>query len=78
MFGIYGPTQPAPTFRQPGEPSIRGAVEGSGARYAIRRGDTLSGIATARGISLSALIEANPGIAPNRLSIGQAIVIPAS
>jgi LysM repeat protein len=73
--------QPAPTFRQPGEqPMRRSSLDtgNAGGSYAIRRGDTLSGIAASAGVPLSALVRVNPGIQPNRLSVGQTIVIPAS
>ncbi|WP_126010818.1 LysM peptidoglycan-binding domain-containing protein [Georhizobium profundi] len=72
--------QPSPTFRQPGEAPMRRSSPDAGGNgsYAIRRGDTLSGIAASAGVPLNALMRANPGIQPNRLSVGQAIVIPAS
>lgn len=44
--------------------------------YRIRPGDTLSAIAAARGVSLTTLLGANPGVEPRRLAVGQAIVIP--
>lgn len=72
--------QPAPTFRQPGQAPLRRSSLDAGwtdtASYGVRRGDTLSGIAAARGISVQSLIQANPGIQPNRLAIGQTIHIP--
>lgn len=66
------PGEPAPTMRQ----GLAGT--GSGGVYTIRSGDTLSGIAAQRGIGISALIAANPGISPRRLSVGQEIRLPAS
>ncbi|MCC5807621.1 MAG: LysM peptidoglycan-binding domain-containing protein [Opitutales bacterium] len=47
-----------------------------GGVHVIESGDTLSRIAGRYGISLSRLMEANPGVNPNRLQIGQRIVIP--
>jgi len=44
--------------------------------YMIRENDTLSGIATRFGVSLQALLAANPGIQPTTLSIGQTLTIP--
>ncbi len=43
--------------------------------HAVVAGDTLSGIARAYGMSISELKEANPAINPERLSIGQQIVL---
>ncbi|HEY8464155.1 MAG TPA: LysM peptidoglycan-binding domain-containing protein [Bacillota bacterium] len=46
--------------------------------YVVRSGDTLYGIAQRFNVSLNALIEANPGIDPNRLQIGMVICIPGT
>lgn len=46
--------------------------------YTIRSGDTFYNIARTHGISLDALIAANPGVNPDRLFIGQVICIPTS
>lgn len=46
--------------------------------YTIKKGDTLSKIATANGITVDELLAANPAIKdPNKISLGQQIVIPA-
>lgn len=44
--------------------------------YTIRAGDTLFAISRRFNVSLDDLLEANPGIDPNRLMIGQRICIP--
>ena len=44
--------------------------------YSIKRGDTLSHIASRNKIKLSSLINANPGINPRKLQIGQKIKLP--
>ena len=44
--------------------------------YNIRPGDTLNEIAQRFNVSLDDLIEANPGIDPNALNIGQVICVP--
>ncbi len=44
--------------------------------YVVVEGDTLSGIAQRFGVSLEALIAANPGIQPTALSIGAKLTIP--
>ena len=41
--------------------------------YTVKSGDTLGAIAKREGKSLSAIEKLNPGINPNRLSIGQKI-----
>jgi LysM repeat protein len=44
--------------------------------YAIQQGDTLSTIAERHGVSLDALLAANPGVEPTALRIGQELLIP--
>lgn len=46
--------------------------------YTIKAGDTFYQIARTFGISLNALIAANPGVDPNRLFIGQVICVPTT
>lgn len=46
--------------------------------YVVVKGDTFGKIAKAHGISLKALEDANPGITPTKLRIGQKLQIPAS
>lgn len=46
--------------------------------YTIKAGDTFFQIARTFGISLNALIAANPGVDPNRLFIGQVICVPSA
>lgn len=48
----------------------------NGFYYSVRQGDTLFLIAQRFNISLQALINANPGINPNNLQIGQIICVP--
>jgi len=45
--------------------------------YSILGGDTISAIAGRFGVSIETLLAANPGIAPEALSIGQTITIPS-
>ena len=54
------------------------ASSGSVAIYLIKSGDTLGKIASLKGVSLDALLAANPDADPRRLSIGQQINIPAN
>jgi LysM repeat protein len=46
--------------------------------YVIVHGDTLGAVAKRNGVSLKALLEANPGVNPKKLKVGQKIEIPAS
>jgi LysM repeat protein len=45
--------------------------------YTVVLGDTLSSIAQRSGVSLEALLAANPGISPTALSVGTKLFIPA-
>jgi murein DD-endopeptidase MepM/ murein hydrolase activator NlpD len=45
--------------------------------YTVVQGDTLSSIAQHAGVSLEALLAANPGVSPAALSVGTKLVIPA-
>lgn len=61
-------------------PSVADTIAASGpaSTYKIQSGDTFGRIATLKGVSLDALLAANPGADPRRLSIGQEINIPAN
>ncbi len=48
----------------------------NGFLYTIRAGDTLFLLSQRFGVSVDAIIRANPGINPNNLQIGQVICIP--
>jgi N-acetylmuramoyl-L-alanine amidase len=50
----------------------------SQSRFIVRQGDTLWYIANRNGLSVNELTAANPGINPNRLQVGQEIIIPAA
>ncbi|TVP78067.1 MAG: LysM domain-containing protein [Puniceicoccaceae bacterium] len=64
-------------------PELSGGSSGSGSdgpaqarSYTIQSGDTFAKIASQKGISLNALIEANPDVDTRRLQIGQVIRLP--
>jgi LysM repeat protein len=44
--------------------------------YIVQRGDTLSRIAARFGVTVQAIVAANPGINPNLIFVGQRLVIP--
>ena len=46
--------------------------------YTVVKGDTFSGIAKKSGVTVKAIKEANPGVDPTKLKVGQKLVLPAS
>lgn len=59
--------------------SLNQSISGTDAVvYTVKEGDTLAGIITQFGVSLPAVIDLNPGLDPDVISIGQEIVIPPS
>lgn len=58
-----------------GETTSSGSAAGT---YKIQSGDTFGKIASSKGVSLDALMDANPEADPRRLRIGQEINIPAN
>jgi LysM repeat protein len=59
-----------------GKPTQRSTSSSSESGYRIKKGDTLWGIAKSRGLSVSALQKANPGLNPSRLKIGKSLCLP--
>lgn len=57
-------------------PGIDSADSDTDASYTIRAGDTFAKIAMEKGVSLNALIDANPDVDTRRLQIGQVIQLP--
>ena len=64
LAGYGAPTENLPSTIASGE-------------YKVAKGDIGSSIARKHGVSLKALVEANPGVTWNRLKIGQSVQIPA-
>ncbi|MGI6604868.1 MAG: LysM peptidoglycan-binding domain-containing M23 family metallopeptidase [bacterium] len=57
--------------------SIPGEVRvTAGVLHRVEHGDTLWGISQAYGVSLAALREANPGLDPKRLAVGETVLVP--
>jgi LysM repeat protein len=71
LAGIQEPAMPAPL------PSDQIAPAGPQKDYKIQRGDLLSTIATKNGVTIGAIMKANPNLDPKKLKIGQTIKIPA-
>ena len=66
------PIQPITAPQPPATPDL-----GAGGEYVVVKGDSLAKIAKKNGVSLKALEEANVGVKPSKLKIGQKLVIPA-
>jgi LysM repeat protein len=70
-----GQAEPAP----PGQPSPSpppAPPSSSGGSYTVQRGDTLSSIARAYGISYQSIAQANNIANPNLIAVGQVLIIP--
>jgi LysM repeat protein len=68
-------TQPVVPVTPPPPPIVPAA---GASEYTIVKGDTLAGIAKKSHVSVKALTEANPGLVPTKLKIGQKVQIPAA
>jgi LysM repeat protein len=66
---------PAPV---PVEPAPPANVPAPAQEYVVAKGDTLSTIAKKFSVTVKAIEEANPGVVPTKLQIGQKLVIPQS
>jgi len=75
-------TNPAPAYTAPPPPPPAApappVVATSTEEYTIVKGDTIGHIATTMHISSKAILDANPGVDPKRLKIGQKLHIPAA
>lgn len=71
------PTNPAPPVVEPPPPPPAPPAPAMG-EYTVVKGDTFSGIAKKSGVSVKAIKEANPGVDPLKLKVGQKLVLPAS
>lgn len=70
-------TAGAPTTTAPPSAAVPVPPVLSGQTYTVQPGDTLGRIARDHGVSLRALQDANPGVDPRRLQIGQVLQLPA-
>ena len=72
------PTTPTPVSAlTPVAPSLSPSAS-SASEYAIAKGDTLAVVAKKHGVTLKALQEANQGVDPRKLKVGQKIQIPTA
>src|SRR5207244_730433 len=55
-------------------PTVTATPEGSA--YTVKDGDTLSGIASGNGTSIDAIVKANNLTDPDKLQVGQKLVLP--
>ncbi|MDB4385287.1 LysM peptidoglycan-binding domain-containing protein [Opitutaceae bacterium] len=79
MHASPTPVQTTSTSSSEGDSSGASAAPATAAgQYTVKGGDTGSKIARDAGISLNALLNANPGVNWNRLSVGQALNIPGN
>ncbi|NPV08836.1 MAG: LysM peptidoglycan-binding domain-containing protein [Anaerolineae bacterium] len=69
---------PSPTPRPTPTPTPPPTATPVPITYTVEAGDTLSAIARAQDVSLQALIEANDIEDPNRIRVGQVLIIPRS
>jgi len=65
-------------YPQPRPPDQERPASGQAFTYVVQNHDTLSAIAQKCHVTIAALTEANPGLNPNLLKIGQKITIPAN
>ena len=81
LLGVGGGDEPAASRTPSPSPSRSIAPTATPAPtpvvYVIKRGDTLSKIAVANGLTTQQLLDANPAIKdPNKIIVGQSIIIP--
>ena len=48
----------------------------SGTNYTVRAGDSIAKIAKQTGVTIKAILDANPDLAPIKIKVGQKLVIP--
>jgi LysM repeat protein len=64
------------TTTNPGTPAVTPEAPGVATDYVVAKGDTYSTIAKSKKVTVKALTEANPGVEPTKLQIGQKLHIP--
>ncbi|MPY91609.1 MAG: LysM peptidoglycan-binding domain-containing protein [Acidimicrobiia bacterium] len=71
-------TTTIPTAPPSAPPPSTTSTTVAGVAYVVVSGDTVSGIAARFGVSVAAIISANPIADPSVLSIGQTLIVPAA
>ncbi len=67
---------PAPARANNNAPAAGTPAKATGGKYTVKKGDNPGKIARELGIPLKALMDANPGLDPKRLQIGQQLNVP--
>lgn len=67
---------PASSSRANNAPAAGTPAKATGGKYTVKKGDNPGKIARELGIPLKALMDANPGLDPKRLQIGQQLNVP--
>lgn len=70
--------RPAATAADSSASATTAESAGAPATVVVQRGDTLSAICVRNHVKMSAVLAANPGLKPNRILVGQKIVIPGA
>jgi membrane-bound lytic murein transglycosylase D len=83
----YGVTPPGPGYAlkvpAAAAAAVRAVIEDPTRKlvryylHTVRSGDTLSGIARRYGTPMPAIVDSNPGLRPERIMLGQVLVVPA-
>ena len=71
------PTALPPTATPESPTETATPESGATIEYTVKSGDFLSTIAEDHGVSVDAILERNPGMDPDLISVGQVILIPA-
>ena len=74
VTGVTTDVQPPPPVPGGDLPPVTATAQGE---HVVMKGDLLSTIAKKYGVTTRAIQDANPGVEPTRLKIGQKLVIPA-
>ena len=71
---------PPPAAKKPAKPAKPAAAPApaGSSTVVVQRGDTLSGICLRNHVKQSAVVAANPGLDPNRIRVGQKLVLPVA
>ncbi len=74
--GTQVPSSVTPETPASGTPTAGPSPTPSGKVYVMKAGDTLSAVAASYGVTIDALLAANPGLNPDAIAVGTEIKIP--